>query len=128
MIGKLTIDKASMNLSYFLYTIKIISDNNGRISRKEFGKQMGTFIGIPSVKGGKENRTPYNKSKLPRYFGFVDIEHGDGNEIFLVLTLIAITSCVDLSLNAGSNGASVGVGVSSKNGNIRWNQNLDLSN
>lgn len=86
MIGKLTIDKASMNLSYFLYTIKIISDNNGRISRTEFGKQMGTFIGIPSVKGGKENRTPYNKSKLPRYFGFVDIEHGDGNEIFLVLT------------------------------------------
>ena len=48
--------------------------------------------------------------------------------ILLILTLAAVTSCVDLSLNAGSNGASVGVGVSSKDGNIRWNQNLDLSN
>lgn len=86
MIGKLTIDKASMNLSYFLYTLKIIAENEGKVSRKEFGKQMGDFIGVPSVKGGKENRTPYNKSKLPRYFGFVDIEYGKNNESFLVLT------------------------------------------
>lgn len=86
MIGKLTIDKASMNLSYFLYTLKIINDNNGRVSRKNFGKLMGEFIGVPSIKGGKENRTPYNKSKLPRYFGFVDIEYGENNESFLVLT------------------------------------------
>lgn len=80
MIGKLTIDKASMNLSYFLYTLKIINDNNGRVSRKNFGRLMGEFIGVPSIKGGKENRTPYNKSKLPRYFGFVDIEYGENNE------------------------------------------------
>ena len=86
MIGKLTIDKASMNLSYFLYTLKIINDNNGRVSRKNFGRLMGEFIGVPSIKGGKENRTPYNKSKLPRYFGFVDIEYGENNESFLVLT------------------------------------------
>ena len=86
MIGKLTIDKASMNLSYFLYTLKIINDNNGRVSRKNFGKLMGEFIGVPSIKGGKENRTPYNKSKLPRYFGFVDTEYGENNESFLVLT------------------------------------------
>lgn len=50
------------------------------------------------------------------------------NLILLILTLIAVTSCVDLSLNAGSSGTSVGVGVSSKDGNIRWNQNLDFSN
>lgn len=86
MIGKLTIDKASMNISYFLYTIKIIKDSNGRVSRKNFGKKMGEFIGIPYIKDGKENRTPYNKSKLPRYFGFVDIEYGENNESFLVLT------------------------------------------
>lgn len=86
MIGKLTIDKASMNLSYFLYTLKIIAENEGKVSRKEFGKKMGEFIGVPSVKGGKENRTPYNKSKLPRYFGFVDIDYGENNESFLVLT------------------------------------------
>ena len=85
MIGKLTIDKASMNLSYFLYTVRIIDENSGKISRKNYGKQMGDFIGIPSMKGGKENRTPYNKSKLPRYFGFVDIE-SDANSSYLVLT------------------------------------------
>ena len=49
MIGKLTIDKASMNLSYFLYTLKIINDNNGRVSRKNFGRLMGEFIGVPSI-------------------------------------------------------------------------------
>ena len=47
---------------------------------------MGEFIGVPSIKGDKENRTPYNKSKLPRYFGFVDIEYGANNESFLILT------------------------------------------
>ena len=47
---------------------------------------MWEFIGVPSIKGGKENRTPYNKSKLPRYFGFVDTEYGENNESFLVLT------------------------------------------
>lgn len=85
MIGKLTIDKASMNISYFLYTVRIIDENNGKISRKDFGKRMGQFIGVPFMKGGKENRTPYNKSKLPRYFGFVDIET-DSNSSYLVLT------------------------------------------
>lgn len=40
MIGNLTIDKASMNISYFLYSIKVINDRNGRIERKDFGKQM----------------------------------------------------------------------------------------
>ena len=73
MIGNLTIDKASMNISYFLYTIRIISLNGGRISRRDFVNQMADFIGVSAQKNGKENRTPYNKSKLPRYFGFVDI-------------------------------------------------------
>lgn len=86
MIGNLTIDKASMNISYFLYTIKVINDRNGRIERKDFGKQMGDFIGVSSVKNGKENRTPYNKSKLPRYFGFVDMEKGSEGLSYLTLT------------------------------------------
>lgn len=72
MIGNLTIDKASMNISYFLNTIRIISLNGGRISRRDFVNQMAEFIGVSAQKNGKENRTPYNKSKLPRYFGFVD--------------------------------------------------------
>ena len=34
---------------------------------------MADFVGVPAVQNNKENRTAYNKSKLPRYFGFVDI-------------------------------------------------------
>lgn len=49
MIGRLTIDKASMNLSYFLYTIKIIDENNGRISREDFGKKMAKFVGVSPI-------------------------------------------------------------------------------
>lgn len=86
MIGNLTIDKASMNLSYFLYTVYIIDMHGGRISRRDFVKEMAEFTGVPAQKNGKENRTPYNKSKLPRYFGFVDTEADDEEGNFLVLT------------------------------------------
>lgn len=86
MIGNLTIDKASMNLSYFLYTIYIIDMYGGRISRKDFVKEMAEFTGVPAQKNGKENRTPYNKSKLPRYFGFVDTEADSKEGNFLILT------------------------------------------
>ena len=67
MIGNLTIDKASMNISYFLYTIRIISLNGGRISRRDFINQMADFIGVSAQKNGKKTKTPYNKSKMPRY-------------------------------------------------------------
>lgn len=86
MIGKLTIDKSNMNISYFLYTIKIIASNEGKISRKNFVKEMADFIGVPAVKNNKENRTAYNKSKFPRYFGFVDIVSGSEKLDYLVLT------------------------------------------
>lgn len=75
MIGKLTIDKASMNISYFLYSVLLVHENSNKISRADFVERMASFIGLPSkVEGNKENRTPYNKSKLPRYFGFIDID------------------------------------------------------
>ena len=86
MRGNLTIDKASMNMSYFLYTVQIIQKHGGKVSRVDFGKDMGEFIGIPSIKNGKENRTPYNKSKLPRYFGFVDTDVDSDGKNVLVLT------------------------------------------
>lgn len=85
MIGKLTIDKASMNISYFLYTLLIIKNNNGKITRENFTKNMAEFINVPAMVNGKENRTPYNKSKLPRYFGFVDLFEEDGKQ-YLILT------------------------------------------
>lgn len=37
------------------------------------------------------------------------------------------TGCVDLQLNTGSYGTSVGVGLRSKDGNVRWSQNVDIS-
>ena len=86
MIGKLTIDKSSMNISYFLYAIKIIASNEGKISRKNFVKEMADFVGVPAVQNNKENRTAYNKSKLPRYFGFVDIVADEQELNYLVLT------------------------------------------
>ena len=87
MIGNLTIDKASMNISYFLYSIKLIYDNGGRMKRGDFVREMAAFIGLPPVTDdGKENRTPYNKSKLPRYFGFIDVNKDEDNKDILVLT------------------------------------------
>lgn len=86
MIGKLTIDKSSMNLSYFLYTIHVIDMYGGRISRKDFDKEMAEFMGRPAQKNGKEIRTLYNKSKWPRYFGFVEIEVDSDEGNFLILT------------------------------------------
>jgi hypothetical protein len=86
MIGKLTIDKSSMNMSYFLYTILIIAKHNGSVSRKKFVEEMASFVGVPAVKDGKENRTAYNKSKMVRYFGFADVVIKNTNDQYLVLT------------------------------------------
>lgn len=47
--------------------------------------------------------------------------------ILIILILAMTTGCVDLQLNTGSYGTSVGVGLRSKDGNIRWSQNVDIS-
>jgi hypothetical protein len=74
MRGKLTVEKAASNMSVFLKAIDIVVNSpNGTIARNDFGFQMAQFINIPAIKDGLENRTPYNKSKFPRYFGFLDI-------------------------------------------------------
>lgn len=86
MIGNLIIDKSSMNISYFLATVCIINRNGGKMTRQEFVKQMAGFMNVsPFDNNGREVRTPYNKSILPRYFGFVDRTEENGTE-FLVLT------------------------------------------
>ena len=59
MLGNLTIDKASMNISCFLYSVKIIHERSGRATRKEFVKTMAEFIGLPYQKNGKENVRMY---------------------------------------------------------------------
>lgn len=86
MIGKLTVDKASLNFSFFLKSIKIISDNDGKISRKEFVNQMSDFLGKNAVNNdGGENRTAYNKLKQVKYFGFSYVEN-DAEDSWLCLT------------------------------------------
>lgn len=47
--------------------------------------------------------------------------------ILIILILAMTTGCVDLQLNTGSYGTSVGVGLRSKDGNVRWSQNVDIS-
>ncbi len=69
-----------------MYTAKIIFDNGGSITRRRFVEEMAGFIGTYAQKDGRENRTPYNKSKLPRYFGFVDIKTDAEKNNHLTLT------------------------------------------
>ena len=86
MLGNITIDKSSMVLNYFLYTIQLIKENGGKIERTKFEQKMARFVGVPVYNDdGTTNRTPYNKSKFPRYFGFVESVNENGHE-FLCLT------------------------------------------
>lgn len=79
MIGNLTIDKASMNISYFLNTVRLISVNNGKISRADFVQQMAEFIGVPAKKMSKktvrealQEREDQSKSLIPWKTGVVN--------------------------------------------------------
>ena len=78
MIGGLTIEKANLNISYMLASLKILNDAGGELSRADFIAQMADFMGCSPVKNGKENRTPYNKTKFDRYYGFIDVR-SNGN-------------------------------------------------
>ena len=79
MIGSLTIEKANLNISYMLASLKILSDAGGSLSRSDFILKMADFMECtPETEDGKENRVPYNKTKFDRYFGFMDVKaNGD---------------------------------------------------
>ncbi len=94
MLGRLTFDKSSLNMNLFLKSVRIVSENNGEISRYEFVRNMEIFMSghttLPEQKPDKyvesgAHRTQYNKSKWPRYFGFIDIK-SKNNDAYLVLT------------------------------------------
>lgn len=86
MLGNITIDKSSMVLNYFLYTIQLIKENGGKLERTKFEREMAHFVGVSVYNDdGTTNRTPYNKSKFPRYFGFVESVNENGQE-YLCLT------------------------------------------
>ena len=75
MIGSLTIEKANLNISYMLASLKILSEaEEGSLSRQSFIYKMSEFMGTRAENSdGGENRVPYNKTKFDRYFGFIDI-------------------------------------------------------
>ncbi len=94
MLGRLTFDKSSLNMNLFLKSIKIVSENGGEISRYHFVRNMELFMSghttLPEnqpdryVESGT-HRTQYNKSKWPRYFGFINIK-SKNNKDYLILT------------------------------------------
>ena len=82
MIGKLKIDKSSVELNLFLQSVLIVHENGDRISRYQFERQMDIYqhgkSDLPDLTDEeskdyvrKNIRTQYNKSKLPRYYGFI---------------------------------------------------------
>ena len=91
MLGQLKIDKSSLDMNYFLKSIRVVADAHGEISRYNFVRALDEYMnGTTSLPANQatdyvENRTQYNKSKLPRYFGFIDLKLKNG-ESFLVLT------------------------------------------
>lgn len=63
--------------------MKTMVEYLGKILERKWQNLVGVS---PITENGKENRTPYNKSKLPRYFGFVDTCYDSNKESFLLLT------------------------------------------
>ena len=84
MIGNMKIDKSSVNLDTFLQSVMILAENGGRISRYHFERQMDIYqhghsdlLDLPEDEARvfvrRNIRTQYNKSKLPRYYGFIGL-------------------------------------------------------
>ncbi len=82
MIGSLKIDKASVDMVRFLQSVMIVKNAGDRISRYSFKREMEILMNGTSMMAEDEphgyteatnERTPYNKSKLPRYFGFIKL-------------------------------------------------------
>lgn len=79
MLGNLIIDKASKQLSYFLFSVELIGRHGNRILRDKFEEEMKSFLPV-SNSMTDNNRNYYNKAKNPMYYGFISSE---GKEMFL---------------------------------------------
>ncbi len=95
MIGNLNIDKASVDMNRFYQSILIIKNAGGKISRFNFKREMEMLMhgysSMPQVEPNDyleatNERTPYNKSKLPRYFGFISLTKSNSRYDDLTLT------------------------------------------
>ncbi len=47
--------------------------------------------------------------------------------LILLFIILCINSCATLSLDANKNGATFGIGINSKTGNLNWHQDINLN-
>lgn len=87
MIGRLTFDKSSQDVSLLLYSVYLINEygKNGVIrrnfDRNSFVDRMADFMHETAYKDGNEIRTIFNKSLYAQYYGFIDrLDDSEGKE------------------------------------------------
>lgn len=73
-LGKLIIDKSSVDLNYLFKSLKIVEKRNGIIDRFNFIVEMEYYMHGESksfIEGKEQSRTQFNKTKLARYYGLL---------------------------------------------------------
>jgi len=87
-LGKLIIDKSSVDLNYLFKSLKIVEENKGIIDRFSFVVEMENYMLGESesfIKGTEQNRTQFNKTKLARYYGLLRTTKYENNQ-YIILT------------------------------------------
>ena len=88
MIGRLTFDKSSQDVSLLLYSVYLINEfgRDGVIrrnfDRNSFVERMADFAHLSAYNAeGREERTVFNKSLYAQYYGFIDrVDDAEGKE------------------------------------------------
>ena len=88
MIGRLTFDKSSQDVSLLLYSVYLINEfgRDGIIrrnhDRNSFVDRMADFAHLNAYNAeGREERTVFNKSLYAQYYGFIDrVNDSEGKE------------------------------------------------
>jgi len=87
-LGKLIIDKSSVDLNYLFKSLKIVEENNGIINRFDFVVEMEYYMYGESeseTENKEQNRTQFNKTKLARYYGLLRTNKYEGDQ-YIILT------------------------------------------
>lgn len=87
-LGKLIIDKSSVDLNYLFKALKIVEEKNGIIDRFSFVVEMEYYMHGESqsfIEGTEQNRTQFNKTKLARYYGLLRTTKYENTQ-YIILT------------------------------------------
>ena len=87
-LGKLIIDKSSVDLNYLFKSLKIVEEKKGIIDRFDFVVEMEYYMYGESesfTEGTEQNRTQFNKTKLARYYGLLRTTKYDNTQ-YIILT------------------------------------------